>query len=269
MRESEDLRSEIVGLPTPRWHSGLGLPPVSRRRPRSGPGCSTRSTTCRRTRRTSARRAGRAARRPTPAAVGPPMPAGDHVVPPRRRRRRSPMVLLVVRGRRRACCSRGGFFVQRTLFEPQTRVHAGHGRGGRAAGRGEGHGRRHGHRLLVEGRAPHRRRAERRRRRRAARCCSCGASAAAPSRAPASTSRRAASTTRCISRHTERGGDPGGLRRAGRRLHPADDHAHRLGPAPRLTARSTEEGPEHTCSGPSSWCRRISRSGRRRSPRWP
>jgi anti-sigma-K factor RskA len=113
MQDSEELRSEVVGLTDTAVALGLGLPQMS-------PPPALR-----------AKLLDAIDSIPQVAAVDepsedetpiPPMPAGDHVVT-RRRRRRRPMALLALAAAAVVLFG-GGFLVQRTLLEPQSQYSA-------------------------------------------------------------------------------------------------------------------------------------------------
>ena len=113
MQESEELRSEIVGLSDTAVALGLGLPPVS-----PPPALRARLLDAIDSTPQKAQEDTLADQGPSPA----PMPAGDHVAP-RRRRRRRPMALLALAAAAVVLFG-GGFLVQRTLLEPQSEYSA-------------------------------------------------------------------------------------------------------------------------------------------------
>jgi anti-sigma-K factor RskA len=111
MAESEELRSEVIGLSDTAVALGLGLPtqappPGLRAKlldaieflPQEAPGAEVADDAA-------------------PVAAPTAMPAGDHVVT-RRRRRRRPMAMLALAAAAVVLFG-GGFLVQRTLLEPQ------------------------------------------------------------------------------------------------------------------------------------------------------
>jgi anti-sigma-K factor RskA len=116
MEESEDFRSEVVGLSDTAVALGMALPvqtPPSALRSRLLDAIeSTPQLSAEDERVTSA------------MPVASAMPPGDHVVTKRRSRRRMrPMAWLAV-GAAAVVLFGGGFFVQRTLLEPQREVAA-------------------------------------------------------------------------------------------------------------------------------------------------
>jgi anti-sigma-K factor RskA len=126
MEQSEELRSEVVGLTDTAVALGLGLQPVAPRPqlrasildaiehlPQEAP---ARPATADEFPATAA-----AAPAQVPDDV-PAMPTGMHV-PARRRRRRRPMALLAVAAAA-VLLFGGGFLVQRTLLEPQSEYSA-------------------------------------------------------------------------------------------------------------------------------------------------
>lgn len=107
MQDSEELRSEIVGLSDTAVALGLGLPPVT-------PPPSLRARLLDAIE--SAPQEGAQAEVAAPSVEA--MPAGVHSVP-RRRRRRRPMAVLALAAAAVVLFG-GGFLVQRTLLEPQS-----------------------------------------------------------------------------------------------------------------------------------------------------
>lgn len=110
MRESEELRSEVVGLSDTAVALGLGLPPMT-----PPPALRARLLDAIDSLPQEAPQA-QAVEAATPVAS---MPAGDHVVTRRRPRRRRPMALLAL-ATAAVVLFGGGFLVQRTLLEPQS-----------------------------------------------------------------------------------------------------------------------------------------------------
>lgn len=113
MLDSEELRSEMVGLSDTAVALGLALPPMA-------PPSSLRTTLLDAIESVPQEAPqAEAVEAETPAAA---MPVGAHAVP-RRRRRRRPMALLALAAAAVVLFG-GGFLVQRTLLEPQTQYSA-------------------------------------------------------------------------------------------------------------------------------------------------
>lgn len=114
MQDSEELRSEIVGLSDTAVALGLGLPPVS-----PPPSLRAKLLDAIDSLPQEAPQA-QAIEGATPVAA---MPAGDHVVSRRRVRRRRPMAMLALAAAAVVLFG-GGFLVQRTILEPQNEYSA-------------------------------------------------------------------------------------------------------------------------------------------------
>jgi anti-sigma-K factor RskA len=114
MQESEELRSEIVGLSDTAVALGLGLRPVS-------PPTALRARLLDAIDSTPqlAAEPSSVEHKQEDAAPVVAMPVGAHAVAPRRRRRRRPMALLALAAAAVVLFG-GGFLVQRTLLEPQS-----------------------------------------------------------------------------------------------------------------------------------------------------